>query len=86
MQKTAKLICGLLTSSQPVSLIFYISAGKLVRQIDLGLKPAGNYQTTQWSIYWDGRNASGEQVVSGIYFYQIDAGDYTDTREMVILK
>ena len=28
----------------------------------------------------------GEQVGSGVYFYQLRAGDYTDTRKMVILK
>jgi len=25
-------------------------------------------------------------VVSGAYFYQLQAGDYTETRKMVILK
>ena len=38
------------------------------------------------AIYWDGRSENGEQVSSGTYFYQIEAGDYTDTRKMVILK
>ena len=57
-----------------------------MRQIDLGLKPAGNYQRTERAIYWDGRNSNGEQVSSGLYFYQLEAGDYTQTRKMVILK
>ena len=37
---------------------------------------AGSYSQTE----------TGEQVASGTYFYQIEAGDYTDTRKMVILK
>ena len=47
---------------------------------------AGYYTTTAESIYWDGRNSNGEQVSSGLYFYQLEAGDYTKTRKMVILK
>ena len=57
-----------------------------MRQIDLGLKPAGNYQRTERAIYWDGRNAKGESVSSGVYFYRLQAGDYSQTRKMVILK
>ena len=75
-----------LNQASEVSLSVYSSEGKLVRQIDLGLKPAGNYQRTERSIYWDGRNASGESVSSGVYFYRLQAGDYSQTRKMVILK
>ena len=75
-----------LSQESEVSLSIYSSNGKLVRQIELGLKAAGNYQTSHRSIYWDGRNTSGEQVSSGIYFYRLAAGDYSQTRKMVILK
>ena len=54
--------------------------------IELGHIPAGNYIESSKAIYWDGRTEDGEQVSSGAYFYQIEAGDYTDTRKMVILK
>ena len=36
-----------LNRASEVSLSVYSSEGKLVKQIDLGLKPAGNYQTTE---------------------------------------
>ena len=75
-----------LNQASEVSLSVYSSEGKLVREIDLGLKPAGNYQKTERAIYWDGRNASGESVSSGVYFYRLQAGDYSQTRKMVILK
>ena len=75
-----------LNQASEVSLSVYSSAGQLVRQIDLGLKPAGNYQRTERAIYWDGRNANGESVSSGVYFYRLQAGDYSQTRKMVILK
>jgi len=75
-----------LNQASEVSLSVYSSEGKLVRQIDLGLKPAGNYQRTERAIYWDGRNANGESVSSGVYFYRLQAADYSQTRKMVILK
>ena len=75
-----------LNQASEVSLSVYSSEGKLVRQIDLGLKPAGNYQRTERAIYWDGRNGSGESVSSGVYFYRLQAGDYSQTHKMVILK
>jgi len=47
------------------------------------LIPAGSFEMGD---HLDGRTENGEQVSSGTYFYQIEAGDYTDTRKMVILK
>ena len=75
-----------LNQASEVSLSVYSSDGKLVRHIDLGLKPAGNYQRTERAVYWDGRNANGESVASGVYFYRLQAEDYSQTRKMVILK
>jgi hypothetical protein len=31
---------------------------------------------------WDGRNYSGERVTSGVYFYNIEAGNFSATRKM----
>ena len=45
-----------------------------------------NENNSQRAIYWDGRNVNGEQVSSGVYFYRLQAGDYSQTRKMVILK
>jgi|GEM_PF-3369262 len=38
------------------------------------------------SVLWDARNDSEEEVASGIYFYQIKAGDFTDTKKLVLVK
>ena len=51
-----------------------------------GKQVRGNYVEPSKVIYWDGRNENGEYVSLGTYFYQIQAGDYTETRKMVILK
>ena len=54
--------------------------------IQLGHVPAGNYFEPNRAIYWDGKTNTGEQVSSGAYFYQLKAGDYIETRKMVVLK
>ena len=54
--------------------------------IKLGHLSAGNYVESSKAIYWDGRSENGEQVFPGTYFYQLQAGDYTKTKKMVILK
>ena len=36
--------------------------------------------------WWDGRNASGSTVASGIYLYRLRADNYSKTRKMIILK
>ena len=64
----------------------YDVTGKQIRIIELGYVQAGNYVESSKAIYWDGRTEDEEQVSSGTYFYQIEAGDYTETRKMVILK
>ena len=64
----------------------YDVTGKQIRMIELGHIPAGSYVESSKAIYWDGKTDTGEQVSSGTYFYQIEAGDYTETRKMVILK
>jgi len=47
---------------------------------------AGKYVAAVQAIYWDSKSETGESVSSGTYFYQLQVGDYTETRKMVILK
>ena len=75
-----------LATDADVTLTIYDLTGAAIRQFDLGHQPAGYYTDRTKAAYWDGRNASGEPVASGVYFYQLRAGDYTATRKMLILK
>ena len=62
------------------------SNGMLVRRLTFGRQRRGRYQRKNQAAYWDGRTESGELVASGIYFYTLIAGGFSDTRKMVILK
>ena len=75
-----------LAQDATVTAKIYDVTGKQIRMIQLGHLPAGNYAESNRAIYWDGKTNTGEQVSSGTYFYQLKAGDYTETRKMVILK
>jgi hypothetical protein len=69
-----------------VTVTIYDVQGKGVRQLQLGLVTAGRYVTADQAAYWDGKGQTSEAIASGTYFYQLLAGDYTETRKMVILK
>lgn len=69
-----------------VTLTIYAVNGEVVQRLALGYQDAGVYQSPSRAAYWDGRNASGESVASGIYFYTLTAGDFISTRKMLIQK
>ena len=75
-----------LSRDADVTLRIYAVNGALVRTLALGHQPAGIYQTRSRAAYWDGKNAFGEPVASGVYFYTITAGDFSATRKMLIRK
>lgn len=43
--------------------------------------PAGTHE-----VVWNGKNDSGAKVSSGIYLYRLTAGDYSQSKKMVLLK
>ena len=75
-----------LSADSQVEISIYNSTGKLIRELEVGWQLAGNYQDKDQSAYWDGRNKLGEPVSSGVYFYTIRAGKYSDTRKMLLMK
>ena len=75
-----------LAQDAEVTLHIYAVNGTLVRRLALGHQPAGMYQNRSRAAYWDGRNAFGEPVASGVYFYTLTAGDFSATRKMLIRK
>jgi len=75
-----------LAMSGDVTVRIYDVNGRWVRTLTLGHQPAGIYQNRSRAAHWDGRNALGEPVASGVYFYTLSAGEFTATRKMLIRK
>ena len=75
-----------LSKSSDVTLTIYAVNGHVVRRLELGHQPTGMYQNRSRAAYWDGKNAFGEPVASGVYFCTLIAGDFTATRKMLIRK
>ena len=70
-----------LMNSANVKLIVYNIQGQLVRSLVNEYQPAGDY-----SIYWDGCNQNDERAVSGMYIYQITAGNESISQQMIMMK
>ena len=60
--------------------IFDISGNKIKGLIN------SNYRPGKGSIQWNATNEQGESVSAGVYFYRIQAGDFVDTKKMILLK
>ena len=75
-----------LATDTDVKITIYTSTGVVVRTLLLGQQSAGYYTDRERAAYWDGRNASGERVSSGVYFYQLETDTMSALRKMVILK
>jgi len=63
------------------TLAVYDVSGKLVRVLIDETLAAGAH-----SAIWNGRTGRGEKAASGIYFYKLRAGSFTETRKMVLLR
>ena len=75
-----------LATDTDVRLTIYNTQGVVIRTMPLGHQSAGYYTGRDRAAYWDGRNALGEQVASGLYFYQLETDEMSSMRKMVILK
>ncbi|NIO55422.1 MAG: T9SS type A sorting domain-containing protein [Candidatus Latescibacteria bacterium] len=70
-----------LPSNAPVTLTVYNILGQRVARIIEPMKPKGPH-----SIVWNGRDENGKKVASGIYFYRLQAGAFSATKKMVLLR
>ena len=75
-----------LSEASSVSVSIYDTTGQLIRTLPLGFQSAGFYNSRERAAYWDGRNALGERVASGLYFYQLTTPAFQQTRRLVIVK
>ena len=75
-----------LAAPSEVTLTIYDMNGGMVRRLEIGHRPVGLYRNRSRAAYWDGRNGRGESVASGLYFYTLTAGRFSETRRMIVLK
>jgi hypothetical protein len=68
-------------SGSQVNLNVYDVTGKLVRTLVNGWMGEGLHAAN-----WDGKNGSGVSVASGIYFYKMQAGSFTGTKKMILMR
>ena len=64
-----------------VTLNIYDLLGRKVRTL-----VSENLSSGHKSVLWDGKDNSGKEVASGIYFYQMKIGDFSEGKKLVLLK
>ena len=68
-------------TSLPTTLKIHNVLGKVVRTlVDEPMAPGVHHKV------WDGKDDHSNQVASGIYFYRLRAGEFQETKKMVLLK
>jgi len=64
-----------------VMISIYDARGRMVRILVDEVKSSGNHQ-----VFWNGESDRGEELSSGIYFYVMRAGEFVNTRKMILLR
>ena len=71
-----------LPQPEAVSLRVFDVAGRLVKVLlDGEIVAEGRNRAV-----WNGRDSGGRLAASGIYFYRLEAGEFTETKKMMLLK
>ncbi len=70
-----------LSRSSMVNIAVYSLLGREMVTLTYDERPAGRH-----TVPWNATNDSGRRVPSGTYFVKIDAGEYTTTRKLVVVR
>ena len=70
-----------LPQDERVVLQIYNLSGQVVKTLHNGFVAAGVYQSV-----WDGTNESGISMASGVYLYSLQAGRFSETKKLTLLK
>ncbi|MBD3298713.1 MAG: T9SS type A sorting domain-containing protein [candidate division Zixibacteria bacterium] len=62
------------------NLTIYNITGQVVRTF------SGHNEASRVNVQWDGRDINGNETASGVYLYKINAGDYTSSKKMTLIK
>jgi|GEM_PF-6562104 len=64
-----------------VNLMIYDITGRMIKNWQFENQSCGWHE-----IIWNGTNSYGQQVSTGVYIYQLQAGDVVETKKMVFMK
>ena len=64
-----------------VEIIIYDLRGNVIRNLFSGKETSGHK-----SIQWDGMNENGQLASAGVYLYRIEAGNFRQTKKMILIK
>ncbi|MEZ4763895.1 MAG: FlgD immunoglobulin-like domain containing protein [Calditrichia bacterium] len=64
-----------------MKLSIYNMLGQEIKTLVDEKQAAGSY-----TVSWDGTNASGAAVASGVYMYRLRAGDAVSVKKMLLLR
>ena len=70
-----------LPEASTVRVTVHDALGREVRTLVDDVLGAGHHTAA-----WDGRDAAGSAAASGVYLYRIEAGDFVDVRQMILMK
>ncbi len=70
-----------LARTGPVDIAIFDVNGRKVRTLAGGIERQGTHKAV-----WNGKNDRGTPVASGVYFYRLIAGDFTQIRKMILLR
>ncbi|MGB2697055.1 MAG: T9SS type A sorting domain-containing protein [Candidatus Zixiibacteriota bacterium] len=71
----------IIDSSIHTTLVIYNILGEKVRTLVDEEKLPGEY-----GVIWDGKDETGKEVSSGVYFCKLKVGDFSETRKLVLIK
>ena len=77
---TTKIDYGLPEEANVSLVIFDILGREVITLVD------GPQEPGYRSITWNGTDVFGRNVSAGMYYYLLQAGDFVDTKKMVLLK
>ncbi|MEK9150379.1 MAG: cohesin domain-containing protein, partial [Candidatus Desantisbacteria bacterium] len=77
-----------LAEGAEVEIRVYNILGQVVKNIEVGYKPKMFYKSLEQTgaARWDLTNNSNQRVANGLYFYQLKAGKFSDTKAMAISR
>ncbi len=64
-----------------VSLVIFSVNGEKIKELTNAVYSIGKHK-----LSWDGTNDAGVSVPSGVYLYRIEAGSFSETKSMILLK